>query len=50
MRTKRKFDLDKVLREVEEDEKLTAGRQKKSQTTQADIQEMIDRKRKEEQS
>ena len=45
MRTKRKYDLDKMVREAEEDEKLALKNRNAGQLAQADIQKMIDRKR-----
>lgn len=45
MRTKRKYDLDKMVREAEEDEKLALKSRDVKQLAQADIQKMIDQKR-----
>lgn len=47
MRIKRKYDLDKLLGEIEEDEKMATGPEKQKHS-QADIQEMIERKREKE--
>ncbi len=47
MRTKRKYDLDKLLKEAEEDEKLAAKNREIKQLSQADIQNMVRRKKEE---
>ncbi len=47
MNTKRKYDLDKILAEAEEDEKFSASQMNGQKPAQADIQKMVERKKQE---